>query len=396
MIFPMFIRRPIVAAMEAYLHDPQAVVVTGMRQTGKTTILRHLYQLVKSENKAFFDFENPLHTRYFDLPDFDAVLPGLARFGIDARKKAYLFIDEVQNLPVVSRVMKYLIDHHQTKFFVTGSSSFYLKHLFPESLVGRKVVFELFPLTFGEFLTFKGVQRVAIDDFSAMASAKTETESVRLTPLYDEYLTFGGFPGVVGQPDIGKKKRMLEDIFKSYFEQDVKTLADAADRRRLRDVVFLLIPRIGSRVEINKLATELSVTREKVYGFLEFLEQTYLISLLPRFSRSVDRSAAGRRKLFFADVGLARFLGDLSAGQILEQGVFQTLRPFHKLVYFFRRGREVDFIVDGKTALEVKMTASRVDIYRLQKLAGSLGQEQSFVVSTHWFDHPQVIIASSL
>jgi predicted AAA+ superfamily ATPase len=116
-----------------------------LRPAGKTTLLRHLYGLTPSKNKAFFDFENSLETKVFEEENFNAIWDNLANYGVNKGKKAYIFIDEIQNLPIISRVVKYLYDHYETKFFLTGSSSFYLKNLFPESLAGRKFVFELFP-----------------------------------------------------------------------------------------------------------------------------------------------------------------------------------------------------------------------------------------------------------
>src|SRR3989338_7491348 len=88
------------------IKDKEIIVITGMRRVGKTTILR------------------------------------------------MIFIEEMQIKPDITKVVKYLYDHYNVKFFLTGSSSFYLKNLFPESLAGRKVIFELYPLDFEEFLLF--------------------------------------------------------------------------------------------------------------------------------------------------------------------------------------------------------------------------------------------------
>ena len=153
-------RRRIYTSLEAELETKEMVVITGMRRVGKTTALNHLYGLVKSSNKVMLDLENPLHRKIFEEENYDAVWNNLEVFGIVRTIKAYIFIDEVQNLPELSRVVKYLYDHADVKFVLTGSSSYYLRNLFPESLAGRKMVFELFPLSFGEFLEFKGVKRV--------------------------------------------------------------------------------------------------------------------------------------------------------------------------------------------------------------------------------------------
>jgi len=103
--------------------------------------------------------ENPLHRKLFEEENYDNIWNNLANFGISREDKSYIFLDEIQNLPQVNSAIKYLYDHWPVKFFLTGSSSFYLKNLFSESLAGRKLVFELFPLTFREFLGFKEINK---------------------------------------------------------------------------------------------------------------------------------------------------------------------------------------------------------------------------------------------
>lgn len=392
----MFYTRQIYPSLQAELNTKEATVLTGMRQVGKTTLLQELYSSISSSNKIFLDFENPFHTQIFEKENFDDIWMNLAEFGIRKEERAYIFIDEAQNLPIISRVIKYLVDHYQTKFFITGSSSFYLKNLFPESMAGRKLIFELYPLTFAEFLTFKGVKREIALEWEEKIKEKNKIRFERLASYYTEYLSFGGFPAVVLETNRERKKALLEGIFKAYFEKDVKTLADFKDRGKLRDLILLLCPRIASQVEIGKLAAELSLSRETVYNYLSFLEQTYFIKFLPKFSRSIDRSSAGRQKLFFTDTGLANFLGKLSPGQSLENSVFQNLRTEHQLSFFLQEDREIDFIVDGQVAIEVKTFASDRDVYTLRQRATSLKIKKYYVVTQKWGAGEQIIQAADL
>lgn len=393
----MFYKRDILPKLESELTTKEATVITGMRQVGKTTILNHLFGQVKSDNKVLLDLENPLHRKIFEEENFDAVWNNLGQFGVNNREKAYIFLDEVQNLPQISRVVKYLYDHWQTKFFLTGSSSYYLKNLFPESLAGRKIIFEMFPLTFSEFLHFKGKDKEKFTSFSQKSQNKNKIAYELDVADYKEFLEFGGFPAVVLEERQERKKLLLQGIFTSYFEKDAKSLADFRDMSKLRDLILLLVPRIGGRIEIGKLAQELSLARETVYSYLTFLEQTYFISLLPKFSASIDRQAAGSKKLFLCDGGVANVLGKLSAGQLFEQSVFQNLRPKHLLNFYSHEGRrEIDFIVDKQVALEVKSSASRQDIDYLKRRAGGLKLKESYIVSFKYSDSPMVILASDL
>ena len=393
----MFYKRDVLPKLEQELTTKEATVITGMRQVGKTTLLKHLFEKIKSDNKVLLDLENPLHRKIFEEENYDAVWNNLRQFDIRNTEKAYIFLDEIQNLPKISSVVKYLYDHWDVKFFLTGSSSYYLRNLFPESLAGRKVVFEIFPLTFSEFLRFKGKDKEAHDSFVKKAETKNKISYQQYISYYKEYIEFGGFPAVVLENRVERKSVLLEEIFTSYFEKDAKNLADFRDISKLRDLILLLAPRIGQRIEIGKLAVELSVSRETVYNYLAFLEKTYFIFLLPRFSKSVDRQAAGSKKLFLCDGGIANNLGKVSAGQLFEQSVFQNLRPKFLLNFYSKEGRsEIDFIADKKLALEVKITSSRRDIDYLQRRVRTLGLEDCYIVSFNYSDESKVILAPDM
>src|SRR5260221_447766 len=283
----MLYSRHIFQKLEAELETKEVTVITGMRRVGKTTALTHLYDLVSSANKAIIDLENPLYRKIFEEENYDNIWNNLKSFGIHNSTKSYLFLDEVQNLPEISKVIKYLYDHWDIKVVLTGSSSYYLINLFPESL--------------------------------------------------------------------------------------------------------------ASRIEITKLANDLSVSRETVYNYLSFLEHTYFISLLPRHSASIDRQAAGTKKLFLCDSGIANMLGRISQGQLLEQSIFQTLRTQHALSFYNKDGKnEIDFIINEKIALEVKNSASRQDIATLRKRAKAIKVPEYYIVSKQFSEEREDVVATDL
>jgi len=290
-----------------------------------------------------------------------------------------------------------LYDHWDVKFILTGSSSFYLKNLFPESLSGRKIVFEVYPLTFSEFLRFKGNEKQVYPSFVEMAIKKNTISYEKYRLYYDEYIEFGGFPSVILEENRDRKRILLEEIFTSYFEKDAKSLADFKEMAKLRDLILLLVPRVGQRIEIAKLAASLSLSRETVYNYLHFLEQTYFIALLSKFSGSIDRQAAGSKKLFLCDSGIANILGKLSVGQAFEQSVFQNLRTSHNLNFYNKEGKsEIDFIVDKKQALEVKIAPSLRDYDYLRRRAKNLNLEISYIVSHDFVIGQNIILATDL
>lgn len=393
----MIYRRTITPFLESELSTKETTVITGMRQVGKTTLLTYLFSKITSSNKVLLDFENPLHRKIFEEKNYDMVWNNLAAFGLTNKEKAYILLDEIQNLPQISNVIKYLYDHYDVKFIVTGSSSYYLKNLFPESQAGRKLVFEIFPLTFNEFLIFKEISRVNFSLFKEKALNKNPISYEQLIPLYREYIEFGGFPKVVLETSVERKKKLLNEIFTSYFEHDVKSLSDIKDLGKLRDLILLLIPRVGSKIEIGKIASVLSLSRETIYNYLSFLEFTYFIKLIPKYSVSIDRQAAGSKKLYLCDSGMANFLGKTSQGQLFEQSVFQNIRDGNTLCYYSKKkGAEIDFIVNGKIALEVKMMSSKQDIEFLKRRSLGLHLTEKYTVSLEYSSDQEMIPATNL
>ena len=384
----MIYARKILPKIEKYLKSKEIIVLTGMRRTGKTTLYRMIFDGIKSKNKIFLDIENPLDQKIFEEENYDNIPFNFKELGIDTKKKAYVFLDEIQAMPQIVRAIKYLYDHYDIKFFVTGSSSFYLKNVFPESLAGRKFIFEIFPLDFEEFLTFKEVSRTRkfYKTFRQKDQNKNAIFYEKNKKLYDEYMEYGGFPGVVLAQSHDEKKMKLKDIFKSYFEKDVKNLADFREIKALRDLMLLLMQRTGSKLEITKLASELGISRETVYSFLSFLEGTYFIHFIEPFSRNVDREVSGGKKVYLCDNGILNHFAKISEGSLFENSVFLNLKKYGKINFYQKRsGGEIDFIVDKKIALEIKTKGTDQDLSKLMSIAKSLKIRQYYLI-TREFD----------
>ena len=373
------------------------VVLTGMRQVGKTTLMRQIYNTIETKHKLFLDLENPLNQKLFEEENFDNILANFKKLGFSLGKKSFIFLDEVQSAPDIVKAVKYLYDHYQIKFFLTGSSSFYLKNLFPESLAGRKVVYELFPLDFEEFLLFKEKQRKTPFRFLLKAKNKNKVSYQLYNKLLEEYLEYGGFPAVVLSEDKEIKREILGDIFTSYFEKDVRSLADFRELNKLRDLILLLTNRVGSKIEISKIASEIGVSRETVYSYLNFLEKTYFIFLISPFSQNRDIEVRAAKKLYFCDTGILNYLGKVSYGSIFENFVFNNLRKYGVINYYQRyKGQEIDFIIDGRFAFEAKIKTSEFDIKRLKKIANSLRIKEYYIITHDYYDLPWVILAQDL
>lgn len=390
----MYFSRKILKEIEKHLKSRQIIVLTGMRRSGKTTAFRMIYEKINSENKVFLDLENPLDQKIFEEKDYNNIWANLRPYGITPQKKSYVFIDEIQDKPEITKTIKYLYDHYPVKFFLTGSSSFYLKNLFPESLAGRKFIFELYPLDFEEFLMFKRRKKEFKAEFKDKEKAGNSVVCERFKKLYDEYLDYGGFPQVVLEESALLKKSNLSDIFKSYFEKDVRGLADFKNISAFRDLILLLLGRAGAKLDVSKLAKEVGVSRETVYSYLSFLEATYFIKLVQPYSRNVDREVSGARKVYICDNGFISQFSRSSEGSLLENAVWQNIRRRGEIKYYQKRsGPEIDFIVDGKIALEVKQKGGDYDYAKLAALAKSLKIKEYYVVSRKFAEGKGIIPA---
>jgi hypothetical protein len=383
----MQFERKILAQLRTRIESPEIVVVTGMRRVGKTTALTMLFNEISSRNKAFIDIENPIEQRIFEEKDFNNIWANLEAYGISNREKSYLFLDEIQAMPAIVKAIKYLYDHsgqgRKIKFFLTGSSSFYLKNLFPESLAGRKRIFELNPLDFEEFLVFKGRSRRFSDAFADKEREKNEIRFEKNRKLYDEYLLWGGFPQVVLENDPAEKTAQLKDIVKSYFEKDVRLISDFRKINQFRDMLLLLFKRAGTRLDMTKLASEAGLSRDTAYAYLAFLQGTYVIDLLSPYTLNRDREISGAKIVYVCDNGFLRLFGKADEGVLLENAVYLNLRRYGEVRYYQRRtGRELDFILpDMQTGIEVKQTGDSHDLRRVAALGKSLNLREWYITT---------------
>lgn len=361
--------------------SPEAIIITGMRRTGKTTLLNLIFDQIDSKNKIFIDLENPLNRKYFEEENYERIKISFEFLGIDFTHQLYIFLDEIQFVKNLPSVVKYLIDHYKVKFYLTGSASFYLKNLFTESLSGRKYLFELFPLTFSEFLLFKESALKIPDSPHEISKAVFET----ISPLYDEYILFGGFPGVVLKTNVEEKKKALEEIFTSFFQKEILLLGDFRRNEVIRDLILLLTQRLGSKLDIQKISKEIGLSRPTVYEYIAFLEGTFFLKTIRPFTKGKNSEIRKMPKVYLCDTGLANHLGNLDRGLLFENNIFQNLRQRGELNYYQKKkGIEIDFILDKKIAYEVKITPQLSDAKKLKKAANDLNLEGFRIVTKNY------------
>lgn len=365
-----------------YLDHKNALIITGMRQVGKTTLMKQLYDEVKGP-KLWYDFENPLDILHFENINYDAVYEILKSESGNSKQRLFVFIDEIQNFPDVTKIIKYHIDKYNVKYVVTGSSNYYLKNLFPESLSGRKFLFVLQPLSFSEYLFFNDkIQKIDKHDMIRIDSAYSLLDYKKYEADYQLYLDYGGFPEVTVTPASSTKKMVLKNIFASFFEKDIKVLSDIKDIRELRDLILMLVPRTGNILDVTKISNELGINRVKLYNYLELLQGVFFLRLIPKFSESIDRTVAGGRKVYFADTGLLNIIGKVNEGQLFENAIANQLNIYGDITYYNKRSAsEIDFILNKEIAFEVKLKSSPSDLRKLEKNCNGLGLDKFYLIS---------------
>lgn len=362
------IKRDIIEEIVKYIDTDNIIVLHGARQVGKTYILYYLEDLLKSRDKLtfFFDLED---SRLVDVLDagVDSFLTYLKNEGIDLDKiksdngRLYVFIDEVQYLMNPSPLLKLLADHHKyIQLIVSGSSSFSIKSKFSDSLVGRTVDFEVFNLSFREFIRFKGL-RYELENISSGVHLDKTIE------LYHEYVFFGGYPKITLENSVEKKEKYLQQIIDTYIKKDVRDLAHVKDTRKFNNLLKVLASQSGQLLNIAQLANICSMAKQTIESYLFILENTYVIKLITPFSSSSKVEVVKAPKIFFYDTGLLGmlWLGSLPQnliGNIFETSVFAELVKKYgaqNIHYWRNRNQnEIDFILGLKgrvLPIEVKV-----------------------------------------
>ena len=276
------IQRLIKKRLEAALNPaaPRKVVcLLGLRQVGKTTLLRE----VESGLAGRREFLNG------DFTDDRALLvPERAALQRLVGHLDYLFIDEAQNIPEIGRVLKLLHDEFpRLRVAASGSAGFDLRQKTGEPLTGRQVVLELFPVSLAEL----------------------EPRATTLRQWLEHGLIFGGYPEVVMSDSPDQKRALLRQLAADYLLKDLFAQVDV-NRDRLHDLLRLLAFQIGSEVSLNELASATRMDVKTVDRYLGLLESAFVIVRLGGFSRNLRKEVAKSRKIYFTDPGIRNALLD--------------------------------------------------------------------------------------
>jgi predicted AAA+ superfamily ATPase len=323
--------------------------LAGVRRSGKTFLF---FDKIRRLADSGTDRRCLLYLNFDDdrlhpirPEEFDLVLRSLRELYPDtAGRRVHLFLDEVQSAPGWERWARRLQDTEDVEIFVTGSSSSLLRRDLSAALRGRSVTLEVFPLSFREHLSFRGVD---VEPFDAVNESRLRSE-------LESYLQWGGFPEVV-LADAALRPLILEEYASLMLIRDLVERHDIRNERLMRTLLRHCYRNTATMVNVSKLHRDLasmglSVAKNTLHEYLSHLEDAFLIFLLPKQETSIRKQEHNPKKLHVIDPGLIsafKAYPQRDIGHKLETAVFLHVRRRIRELFYHANAREID-LCDGE------------------------------------------------
>ncbi len=269
------IKRTLQDIISEKLFSKKVIVITGARQTGKSTLMKEMQKL--TDKKTLFLDCDDIETRNIL---HNQTTPNLLRL---IGNNELVFIDEAQRVENIGLTLKQIHDNHpECQLIVSGSSAFELSNKINEPLTGRKWEYQIFPISFDE-----------------MQNYSTWFDEIR---LLESRLIYGSYPDVITHP--GNEIQILKTLSNSYLYKDIFTFQDLRKPQLIEKLLQLLAFQIASEVSYNELANTLQVSIRTIEKYIDLLEKTYVVFRLPSFSRNLRNELKKSRKIYFYDNGI--------------------------------------------------------------------------------------------
>ncbi len=378
----MYITREIDVKIENHLDKKEYTILTGARQTGKTTLITKLFKELKTSEKNVYYLtlenadvlrdinESPENIFKYALRPTDPLVQ------TPKSKRVIVFIDEIQYANNPSHVLKYLYDKYldNLKVVATGSSAFYLDSSFKDSLSGRKRIFILKTLSFAEYLHF--IERDDLSDVLQMMRHQPDFISMQKEEIlekFNQYLIYGGYPSVALEPDLNDKVELLKELKNSFLKRDINE-SGVNNPDAFYKLAMILSSQTGNLVNKNEFSNTLGIDNKTIDRYLFVLQKCFHIELIKPFSQNLRKELTKMPMIYFYDSGMRNsllnrfFEFDLreDRGQLLENFVFRRLNEKYDTddIRFWRTtdNKEIDFIIDsseGRFAYEVKFSCKQ-------------------------------------
>lgn len=363
-MFSVTIQRSILKEVREDLRREEIALLIGPRQAGKTTIMKILQgELESAGEKTLFlslDFDS-------DRGYFASQQTLLKKIELEfGGGPGFVFIDEIQRREDAGVFLKGLQDLGLPyKFIASGSGSVDLKAKVKESMLGRKRVYEVYPLSLREFFNFRTGYRYAdrLPDFFAL-------EQARAAELLQEYLNYGGYPRVVLETGAREKLRVMDEIYQGYIARDIAYLLNVEKIEAYGHLVKTLADQAGKLINYSELATTLGISLPTVKNYCWYAEETYILRRISPFFRNVRSEISKAPSVYFSDLGFRNYalgvLGNLQRpddlGFAFQNLVYLVLREKLRWsgaqIHFWRTKAktEIDFVIEtGRSVIPVEV-----------------------------------------
>jgi hypothetical protein len=322
----------------------EVLLIKGVRRSGKSTLMAQIVQALLAKNEdprqiLRVNLEEPLYAPEYSLDLLEQIYR-VYREKVYPAGKCFLFLDEIQNIPGWERWVRGRGETENMKIVLTGSSAELLSRETGAKLTGRQVSFEIFPLSFAEFLRFKGAAAESKEDYFARKPL--------IRNLLAEYRQYGGFPEVVLRPEAEDKELLLRQYFEDILYRDVVSRHKIRDILTLQNLAVFLLTNIGRLTSVTNLKRNFAVSQDKVEHYTSALLESYLVCRVPKFALSLKKSLRARFKPYAIDTGLRNrvaFTFSEDSGWLAENLVLHHLRQRHENLFYGSNGVEVDFLV---------------------------------------------------
>lgn len=356
---------------------PHAVIVSGLRRVGKSTLLAQMAHRLGKDAFYYLNFEDDRFLG-FQAEDANDLYQSLVElFG----ERKIIAVDEVQNIDGWEHFIRRFMEMG-FKFYITGSNASLLSRELGTRLTGRYVPIELYPFSFREFLQFRGQpapdpQRMTTADKGMLKSA------------LDTYLQLGGIPDALKYPELPLLRTLYDDVL--YRDIATRYRLDAVSS--LRELAFFLISNPANLVSFNKLKDQFHLgSVNTIKSYIEYMENSWLVFTLNLYAFSVKRQQIAPKKIYCIDSGLTNAVGfgfSPNTGKLLENLVFLTLRKKAKEIYYYTTpgGYEIDFylpetqqLVQVTQSLEIPTTRER-ELRALAEAVPSIKVKRALILS---------------
>ena len=343
-----------------------AVLITGARQTGKTTLLK---KSTDSKNIQYLTFDDPLEEESArnDPQTF-----------LEFHPFPFIF-DEIQYIPDLFRYLKIQIDKNRqnSMYFLTGSQQFKLMENASESLSGRIGIVQLYPLSAREIRGEEFSENfIPSKDFIIKRNFHFKQNDFSIKKTWQLIYT-GGYPEVV-KGNV-QSKDFYANYLKTYIERDIRKLAQVANELQFLQFISIVASRTGQLVNYSDISKDCGISEVTAKKWLSLLVSSGLIYLLQPYSNNIEKRVVKTPKLYFMDTGLAAYLTRWSNPEVMQSGAmsgafFETyviseiIKSFSNNgeeppIYFYRDKDkyEINLLIEQNNILfpiEIKKTAS--------------------------------------